>query len=194
MTTRTLTSWAALAVAVTLVPAASLAQTAPISAPSTAVFSSAQCRCPIAPPPIRRALSAPPREIGIKIAALLPLTGPSFSYARNLNDSIAIEGAFDIVSLSEWQPSVGLALAQVRFSENAGFASERFVTAGIARATQLGGKRDWLGVDGFGLAVGGGRQHLLSDRAGMRFELQFIRFEQAPMLRATLGAFIGIGD
>lgn len=78
---------------------------------------------PEAPPPIRRALSAPSREIGIKIAALLPLTGPSFSYARNLNDSIAIEGAFDIVSLSEWQPSVGLALAQVRFSENAGFGS-----------------------------------------------------------------------
>jgi hypothetical protein len=194
MTSRTLTPLATLAVAMTLVPCVGLAQTARVAAPSAGVLSGAQCRCPSAPPPMRRALPAPPREIGVKIAALLPLTGPSFSYARNLNDSVALEGAFDVVSLSEWQPAVGLALAQVRFSENAGFASERFVTAGIARATQLGGRRDWLGVNGFGLAVGGGRQHLLSDRAGMRFELQFIRFEQAPMLRATLGAFVGIGD
>jgi hypothetical protein len=193
MTSRILTPWAPLAVALTLVPGASLAQTAPVSSAAGASFS-AQCPCPIAPPPIRRAPAVPQREVGIKIAALLPLTGPSFSYARNLNDSVALEGAFDVVSLSEWQPAVGLALAQVRFSENAGLASERFVTAGIARVTQLGGRRDWLGLDGFGLAVGGGRQHLLSDRAGMRFELQFIRFSQAPMLRVTLGAFIGIGD
>ena len=149
MTTRILTALAPLAVALTLVPGASLAQPAPLSSSSAGVSFSAQCPCPIAPP-TRRALPAPPREIGVKIAGLLPLTGPSFSYARNINDSLAIEGAFDLVSLSEWQPAVGLALAQVRFSESAGFTSERFVTAGIARATQAEGNRGWLGLNGFG--------------------------------------------
>lgn len=92
MTTRILITWAPLAAAVTLIPGAGLAQTAPLSSSPAGVSFTAQCPCPIAPP-IGRALLAPPREIGVKIAALLPLTGPSFSYARNINDSIAVEAA-----------------------------------------------------------------------------------------------------
>ena len=192
MTSRSLTVGAALAL--TLVADVGLAQPATISSPPTGGLLNAQCPCPVVALPVRRVASAPPREVGFKAAALVPLTGPSFSYARHLNEAVAFEGAFDIVSLGDWQPAVGLALAQVRFSESAGLASERFFTAGVARATELGGARQGLGLNGVGLAVGGGSQHLLTKRAGMRIELQFIRFEQGPLLRMTFGAFVGIGD
>lgn len=191
MTSRILTTCVPLVFAATLVPDRSFAQTSPTS--MLGVFSSDQCQCPVTPT-TRRAGATPSREIGVKLAAVVPLTGPGFSYARRLNDAVALEGALDFVSLGEDYPQFGLALAQMRVGDDTGSTSQRFLTAGVARFTGTGRHREWLGLSGVGLAVGGGRQHLISDRAGMRLEFQIIRFEQAPMFRATLGLFFGIGE
>lgn len=131
----------------------------------------------------------------MKLAALVPLAGWSVSYARNLSDSVALEGAFDRVAFGdEVQPPAGFALAQVRFSGDRRSTSEKFLSAGIIRTANLG-ERDWLGFEGFGLALGGGLQHLWTDRAGLRTEFQYVRFEEGVrMTRMTLGVFFGFGD
>ena len=192
MTSRILIPWAALAVAMTLVPGVGLAQTAPVPALLSGAFSSTRCPCPLVQP--RLSTPAPPREVSLKLTALLPLTGASVGYARNINDGIAFEGALDFVSMAGVRPPTVLAIAQMRVSDPARFKSERFVTAGIARATSLGRRHDGFGFSGVGLLVGGGSQHLLTERGGMRLEFQYIRFEPAPTFRMTLGVFFGVGE
>jgi hypothetical protein len=190
MTSPMLTTGIAVAFGIALVPAHGLAQTGTLPAPVASAFASGPCPCPApAPSPARE----PAREVGIKLAVLIPFVGPSFSYARNLSESVALEGALDVLTIDDVSGRAGLAVAQVRFSPAGGSASKKFMTAGIARATTFGG-RDWLGLEGLGVTVGGGSQHLWTDQAGMRMELQYVRFDEGTLLRMTIGAFFGFGD
>jgi hypothetical protein len=194
MKSRILTTWIPLAFAMALVPAAGFAQTTTVSPPlNNALCNARPCRRLLPLPSIRRAPPVPPREICVKLVALIPAFGTSFSYARNFSNSIALEGAFDLVSVGDVTPPAGIGLVQVRFSEDAGFVSKKFVTAGIVRTTTFG-EHNWLGSDGFGLALGGGSQQLWTDQAGMRIEFQYLRFEEGGGIRVTLGAFFGFGD